>query len=205
MRISDLINMYVEKRIKNINVSLPAKVVEYDSSLRKAKVEIMVDKEFEDSEDFDYPIISGVPLIHPSAGGATINFPVNKGDYVLLVFSDLAIDDFMYSNEKQRTKDLRNHDLNDAVGIIGLQNFTNSNNFDENSLTFSYKNAILKMNTEFNFEGDVVFENNVTFKGNVQFDNGFTSTGGADMSGGIDISGTVAITGSLTVNGVPVT
>jgi hypothetical protein len=43
---------------------------------------------YHDESYSDYPMISGVPVIFPRSGGASITMPVKVGDGCLIVFLD---------------------------------------------------------------------------------------------------------------------
>lgn len=72
------------------------------------------------------PVIPGVPVVHPSAGGFALTFPVAVGDTVLLVFAEGSIDRWKARGGVLDPGDPRRHDLSDAVAIVGLRPFADA-------------------------------------------------------------------------------
>lgn len=63
------------------------------------------------------PLLINVPVVFPSSGSASITFPISKGDECLIIFSDLAIDNFWTSGLIQNPIEVRRHDLSDGIAI----------------------------------------------------------------------------------------
>ena len=63
------------------------------------------------------PLLINVPVVFPSSGSASITFPISKGDECLIIFSDLAIDNFWTSGLVQNPIEVRRHDLSDGIAI----------------------------------------------------------------------------------------
>lgn len=64
-----------------------------------------------------YPILINVPVIFPSNSQCEITFPIVKGDEVLVLFSDLSIDNFWLKGNIQNPVEVRRHDLSDGIAI----------------------------------------------------------------------------------------
>jgi len=67
------------------------------------------------------PLLVDVPVVFPRGGGVTLTFPVKAGDECQLIFNDRCIDFWWQSGGVQLPVDPRQHDLSDAVAIVGLQ------------------------------------------------------------------------------------
>ena len=63
------------------------------------------------------PLLINVPVAFPSSGAASITFPISPGDECLIIFSDLAIDNFWVSGSIQNPIEVRRHDLSDGIAI----------------------------------------------------------------------------------------
>ena len=71
----------------------------------------------------DFPEISGVPVMFPQSKNVTIAWPIKKGDGCLLVFSEQALDYWMYGKE---TDTKLKFDLTNAIAIPNLTSGGNS-------------------------------------------------------------------------------
>ena len=65
----------------------------------------------------NYPLLINVPVVFPCVGSIGLKFPIKKNDEVLVVFSDLSIDNFWLYGSIQNPIELRRHDLSDGIAI----------------------------------------------------------------------------------------
>lgn len=73
-----------------------------------------------DTKNVDYPLLTDVPIVFPSAGGFIITFPIKSGDEVLVVFASRCIDAWWQSGGvKNQAMEIRMHDLSDGFAIPG--------------------------------------------------------------------------------------
>lgn len=63
------------------------------------------------------PLLINVPVVFPTSGSCSITFPISRGDECLIIFSDLAIDNFWTSGSIQNPIEVRRHDLSDGIAI----------------------------------------------------------------------------------------
>ena len=78
------------------------------------------------SELTDYPLLKNVPVFIPAGGGAAVTMPVQPGDTCLVVFSDLDISTWFLKGETNALPPTeRNHDIRDALAIVGFRPMTN--------------------------------------------------------------------------------
>ncbi len=68
------------------------------------------------------PILDDVPFCVPRAGGWSLTLPIAVGDECLVVFQDMAIDNWWQSGGVQPQPDgkLYRHDIGDAIAIFGI-------------------------------------------------------------------------------------
>lgn len=119
---AEFVKQLQDKINSNIRVAMPAVIVTYDYKTQNASVKINIKEDYRNTF-IDYPIITNVPVIFPSSGGASITMPVVKGDGCLLVFADRDINNWLLGSDNQPTSSARTHHLKDAVAIIGLNSF----------------------------------------------------------------------------------
>lgn len=167
-----------------IFVSLPARVERYDHTQQRADVLPLLRRAYADGVTEDMPVIPDVPVIWPRSGGAQMTMPVKRGDTVMLVFADRAIDNWLSQGGNIEPNDRRQHDLSDAVAIPGLVSFADfgevepSENNDDVLLRYAGSKVRIKSNGDVEVEGS----------GNIQMD----APGDININAG----GNVNITGS---------
>lgn len=120
----EVIKAGVDSALDDLHTAMPAVVESYDASTQLAEVVPAIMRRFfkpdgtEDKRTF--PKISNVPVCFPRAGDHFISFPIKQGDYVLLVFSERSIDQWLEKGDKQDPVITTKHDLSDAIAIAGV-------------------------------------------------------------------------------------
>jgi hypothetical protein len=106
----------VRNEIASIHTAAPGTIVSYDSATGLASVQPSLQFKVPDGRVLDMPVIIGVPVQWPSGmgGKASVTFPLQSGDSVLLVFAERALDDWLKGGESD---DPRKFDLTDAFAI----------------------------------------------------------------------------------------
>ena len=77
-------------------------------------------KELEDEQVVIPPILK-VPVAYMRAGGFIIRPPYQKGDVVVVVFGERAIDKLTITGEPEEVEFTRQHSYDDAIIVGGLQ------------------------------------------------------------------------------------
>lgn len=114
----------LQTKIKqDLRVSLPGIITKYDHKKQMADIdfspELLADNNINPLKG-----ISGVPVIFPRSGGASITMPVKAGDGCLVVFLDRDIRNWLLGKPKDRPMTRRMHNLNDAIAFVGLTPFS---------------------------------------------------------------------------------
>lgn len=119
----------IDSTLMNLHTALPAIVMSYDANTRTVTAQIAIQRVFTDGEGLNGPInlppCVDVPVIFPGGGGYEVTFPVKEGDECLLIFSERCIDSWFISGEISPPADYRQHDLSDAIAIMGLKSLNN--------------------------------------------------------------------------------
>ncbi len=104
-----------------IKCAIPAIIQSYDSGTNTVEAQPAIrERLVEEDGSIRYlslPLLINVPVAFPSSGSASITFPIKKGDECLIIFSDLAIDNFWTSGSVQNPVEVRRHDLSDGIAI----------------------------------------------------------------------------------------
>tara|TARA_R110000787_G_scaffold201578_1_gene312390 strand:- start:3120 stop:3767 length:648 start_codon:yes stop_codon:yes gene_type:complete len=147
MNTIELLNVVLANRIADIHICMPGIIIEYDYTKQRAKVQPSLNQKYNDDEIVELPIIHNVPVIHPSSGGASITFPVNKGDSVSLHFSERSLEEWLSVGGKNVTPDdPRQNNLTDAIAYIGLNPFSVTSPAENNTdLLIKYGGSKIKL------------------------------------------------------------
>ena len=121
---AEIINDLMQKISNSIRVAMPASVESYDFKTQKADIKIDMQELYRNETSLDYPVLSGVPVIFPRCGGASITMPIVRGDTCLVMFLDRDSTSWLLGGKNLKPKSMRSHHLSDAVAIMGLSPFT---------------------------------------------------------------------------------
>ena len=129
---AEIINDLMRKISGGVRVAMPASVESYDFKTQKADIKIDMQELYRNETSLDYPVLSGVPVIFPRCGGASITMPIVRGDTCLVMFLDRDSTSWLLGGKNLKPKSMRSHHLSDAVAIMGLSPFT-SKSFARNN------------------------------------------------------------------------
>ena len=118
---SKVVKDMIKAEVEQIHTSLPAIVERVDGM--NVDVQPLVNI-FRNGTHRKLPIIHGVPFQAPRVKRCGIQWNPEKGDKVLLLVSEVSIDNLMVSKDNSivNSEDGRAFDLSDAVAITGFQN-----------------------------------------------------------------------------------
>lgn len=124
---AEALSLIMEARLRELHVAIPARVEAYDAATQKASVQPLIRAKRVDVDGDELverlPLIIGVPVVFPAAGGFRLTFPVVPGDTVLLVFSEASLDVWLQTGGDVDPRDDRRNHLSDAIAIPGLHPF----------------------------------------------------------------------------------
>ena len=152
---TDAIRNAILYQLLNIHTAFPGKIVSYEFETKKAQIQPMVDKKYTDGTTEPMPVLNNVPVIFPFASGASITFPVNEGDYCLVLCCERSIDNFLANGQQAAPTDPRKFDLSDGVAIMGLLPFNETSPAQNNTdfaISYAGSEIVIKQN------GDVMIK-----------------------------------------------
>mgnify|MGYP001265994285 CR=1 FL=1 len=121
MRIHELVSKILDQALDDVHTALPAKVERFDPTTLRGEVLPLIKRQVtKDGELEPLPPILDVPFWMPKAGPFVLRLPVRRGDVVLLVFSERALDYILTDGRPQDPQFRRRHALDDAIAIPGL-------------------------------------------------------------------------------------
>lgn len=176
--LAQLLRVASSQAARGVNTCLPGTILSYDAGKQLATVQPMLKLRQPDGREEEIPILNAVPVIWPRSGGASMTFPVRRGDGCLLVFNQRSIDEYKSSGEVSTPLDPRAHDLSDAVAFMG---FTPSGaGGADDAIEIKMGGATIKItDSGVEIEADsVTIKGNTTIEGNLALEGDFTVTGG---------------------------
>jgi len=167
----DLLNLFKKQIMLDFNCHATATIQSFNSTKQTATATINYKKTtLQRSQDgtyrnvlVDYPILLDIPVIFLRGGQFRLTFPVQEGDYCLILFNDRDMDNWLQSSQVGPVASSRLHSFSDGIAIVGLSPFTNPLlNFDNdrvaigNGLTYvgvgenkiKIANAVTTLNTQ---------------------------------------------------------
>lgn len=98
-------------------VSLPGRVVAYDSAKQQASVDLLI-RDIEPERPF--PRLPAIPVLALRGGGLYITLPITTGDTGLVIFTSLDISGWLQSGQESPPVDPRRNSITSAVFLPGL-------------------------------------------------------------------------------------
>lgn len=121
--LAEVLKAAMEAHTQDMHVSLPGRIVSYDAATQTADIEcgvrLPLAGEFGEIVYDEFPVFPNVPIAWPKGGGFFLAFPLDKGDPVLLVFSDVAIGEYLSTGNVSEPMDARRHSSGYPVAIPG--------------------------------------------------------------------------------------
>lgn len=117
------IEAVAERLIEEIHTAIPAEVIKQNSD---GTIDVVIDiiTKGDDGELLEPPALYNIPVIENRVGALKIEAPIQPGDKVLLIISELDIDAWKQNKTRSVADDPRRFSLNDAIAIAGLPNTT---------------------------------------------------------------------------------
>jgi hypothetical protein len=104
-------------RLLETHVLMPGVIEAFDPVTVRASVRIPLKRL---SEELDWPLLTGVPVSYPHAGGFAITMPITIGDEVLVGFTDRDLSRWLDNHLELPPETNRAHDLADGVVLAGF-------------------------------------------------------------------------------------
>jgi len=132
---------------------MPGRIETYDYTNRSVTVQPLLKKVFTEGESLEYKILANVPVIFPSSQESGMTFPLNRGDGVLILFSERALERWKSNGALTEPGDSRKFDLSDGICIPGLFAFNQKPLAENNKDVFiKHKNQKIVIKNNGNIE-----------------------------------------------------
>ena len=164
MGMSQALDSYFEQAMTGVHTSLPGEVVDYNETSHRAKVKPSVLMLMGNGIQIELPELLEVPVLFPSAKSFDLEFPLEKGDKVMLVFQEQDISSWKKGDSKPASETASRFSLDSAVAVPGLfprpQKGKARISVDKNGvITWSAKKIV--------FDGQLVVHSDLIVRGDV--------------------------------------
>lgn len=137
--LAKLLKDSIEQRLCDVHVSIPSSIVSYDG--KRASVQPLLQRRYQDGEIVTMPVISNVPVIWPSTKNSSVTLPLAKGDTGALLFSERSLDKWLVAGGIVNPEDTRKFHLSDAQFFPGLKPFSENSDYDPDRIVIRNQNG----------------------------------------------------------------
>jgi len=118
----EAMTIWLNSKLEDVHTAIPGKIEKYDEVTHTAEVLPLLSKITVKNTEVALPVIPGVPVIFPSGQAFELSWEVQKGDGVLLVFSEVALGAWVNSEGDKQVSPEGKHRFSetDAMAIVGL-------------------------------------------------------------------------------------
>ena len=117
--LEEVLRLAIAEQLGEMHTAIPAVVESYDPAKQTITARPSLKRKYPDGSVVERPLIPNVPVAFPRGGGASMTFPLKKGDSVLLVFSMRSLDVWKSKGGVVDPQDARKFHITDAVAIPG--------------------------------------------------------------------------------------
>lgn len=119
MSLSSALDAYMASALSAVHTSLPGRVVKYDAGSHRATVQPSIRMLMDNGVQVELPELLDVPVIFPSSQFFDLDFPLDKGDGVLLVFQEQDISSWKDGKDMSTPATASRFSLDCAIAIPG--------------------------------------------------------------------------------------
>ena len=116
LTLEQVLDQAITSRLEGVWSALPGRVLSFDPTGPSVAVQPFPSI-YQNGEAVSLPILHSVPVAYPSGGGASLTFPLQAGDVVLLVFSTLPLARYRDEGAEGDPTETRRFDLSDAWAL----------------------------------------------------------------------------------------
>lgn len=112
----------IDSALIDVHTALPCSVKSYDAATQRVDVVPQIKRPLEsyDTGDITHeelPVLPNIPVAFPRAGNMAITFPLEAGHFVLVVFSEYSIDQWLEKGRPTAPGDIGHLTLTGGVAI----------------------------------------------------------------------------------------
>lgn len=119
---------------KELHTCLPAIIQSIDTVEQTVDAQPTIKRKIKNILE-DLPLLTGVPIRFPKCSDFSMTWPIKTGDYVMIIFAERSIDNWLINGGLQNPGDIRKHSLSDAFAIPMMYPQTDKiTSFDDTNL-----------------------------------------------------------------------
>lgn len=112
----------IESALMDVHVALPCKVQSYDETTQRVDVIPQIKRPIENFdtgaiEHEELPVLPNIPVAFPRSSGFFCSFPIAKDDFVLVVFSEYSIDQWLEKGRVTAPGDIGHLTLTGGIAL----------------------------------------------------------------------------------------
>lgn len=184
---TDLLEDAKNNAVKDVRVSMPARIISFDASTKTAQVEIMINMEDTDGNSIEYPPLTDCPCLFTRGGGFHVVHPYEQGDNGAVLFSDRCIDSWFESGSKNVPMDFRIHSMSDAYFLGAADNMTDVSPIIDGAIFIGKDDNSAGL--QINSDGSVILKGTSFTIEPVTNSTGIVNTGTINTTGNVIIAG----------------
>jgi len=118
---------FVAEGLGGTHTAEPGRIVSYDAETQTCTVQPVIRGRFVDADDGSSsyqlpPPIPNTPVAFPAGGGASITWPLERGDFVTIIYAERSLDEWQATAGSDNIpQDTRRHDRTDAIVVPALR------------------------------------------------------------------------------------
>lgn len=155
MSMAAALDTYMAGAFSSVHTSIPATVVKYDEGAHRAQVQPSVRMLMDNGIQIDLPELMDVPVVFPSGKFFDLEFPLDKGDGVLLLFAEQDISAWKKGDSPAIPATASRFNLDSAIAIPGCSPKPSKGNA---RITIDKDGVITWTAKKFVFDGQTVFK-----------------------------------------------
>ena len=157
-------DLFLSSAMYAVHTSLPAKVEKYDAKKHTATVKPAVNMLMDNGVKIEIPSLVEVPVVFPSSKFFDLEFPLDEGDGVLLVFQESDISTWKNGDDPADPAVASRFNLDSAVAIPGLVPEPKEG---KARITIDKEGVVTWTAKKFVFDGQVIAKGDIIARGDV--------------------------------------
>lgn len=127
----------IDSYMMDVYTCMPAQIISFDRDNQTCEVQpVLQIKFYDEPEPVNLPIVTDVPVVFPGSGDFWITVDLKPDSYVLLIFSQRAIANWLTQGGVVEPETARKFSLSDAIAIPGINPFPDKiDSFDADCIT----------------------------------------------------------------------